>query len=76
MDSCGKRVLILIDSAHDDAFMLGTLPVQSDEIFAIVRYDDAAFANGDIEIVRIAHRLTSFARLLNRKDIVTEAAQF
>ena len=47
VDSTGLSGKIRIERADDDTGMLGTLPVEADEVLAIDREDGAVFSGGE-----------------------------
>ncbi len=65
---------VWVEGTHDDARMIRLLLVEPEKVLAIQSDDGALLFHGIGEHLIVRYRASGIARLLDREDIVTQAA--
>jgi hypothetical protein len=74
MDPAGQSYKVGIKGADDNARMVRSLLVQAEEVLPIQGDDDPLLVSCEGEYLLVRDRLSCVACLLNRQDIMAEAA--
>ena len=67
---------VRIKCADDDARVIGTVMVKTNEMLAVEREEDSSLRAGEREHLVVRHGLAGFARVDDGQDIVAQSAQF